>query len=78
MRVSPLHDLAIQLQHQTQHTVRGRMLRAEVHHVVLDLDLSHDQDASLLFSSPGRMYFAPSHGLMKSNRRNSCVRVTGS
>ena len=30
------------------------------------------------FSSPGRMYSAPSHGLMKSNSRYSCVSFTGS
>ncbi len=30
MRIDALDDLAVQLQHQTQHAVRGRVLRAEV------------------------------------------------
>src|SRR3546814_2539596 len=30
------------------------------------------------FSSPGRIYSAPSHGLMKSNVRKSCASWTGS
>ena len=33
--------------------------------------------AAAAFSSPGRMYSAPSHGLMKSNVRKSCASVTG-
>ena len=37
MRVGTLDHLAIELEHQAQHTVRGRMLRPEVHRVVLDL-----------------------------------------
>jgi hypothetical protein len=32
-----LDDLAVELQHQAQHAVRRRMLRAEVQRVVLDL-----------------------------------------
>ena len=30
MRVNALHALAVQIHHQTQHTMRGRMLRAEI------------------------------------------------
>jgi hypothetical protein len=37
VRVGALHDLAIELQHQAQHTVRGRVLRAEVQGVILDV-----------------------------------------
>ena len=33
---------------------------------------------SSAFSSPGRIYSAPSHGLMKSNVRKSCASCTGS
>jgi hypothetical protein len=41
VRVGALHDLAVHLQHQAQHAVRGRMLRAEVQGVVADLGLAH-------------------------------------
>ena len=34
--------------------------------------------ASIAFSSPGRTYFAPSHGDRKSNWRYSCTSFTGS
>src|SRR5690606_7643173 len=37
VRVGTLHDLAVHLQDQAQHAVRGRMLRAEVERVVADL-----------------------------------------
>jgi hypothetical protein len=37
VRVGAHHDFAVHLQHQAQHAVRGRMLRAEVHRVVADL-----------------------------------------
>jgi hypothetical protein len=37
VRVGALDDLAVQFQHQAQHAVRGRVLRAEVQRVVLDL-----------------------------------------
>jgi hypothetical protein len=37
VRVCLLNNLAFQLQHQAEHTVRRRMLRTEVHRVALDL-----------------------------------------
>ena len=37
VRVGLLDDFAIELEHQAQHAVRRRMLRAEVHRVVADL-----------------------------------------
>src|SRR6185312_5810664 len=37
VRVGLLDGLAIELEHQAQHAVRGRMLRAEIHRVVADL-----------------------------------------
>ena len=37
MRIGAFDHLAVQLQHQSQHAVGGRMLRSEVHGVVLDL-----------------------------------------
>jgi hypothetical protein len=36
VRVGALDDLAVQLQHQAQHAVGGRMLRPEVQGVVFD------------------------------------------
>ena len=88
MRVAALQDLAVQLQHKTQHTMRGRVLRAEVDVEVADLLLARlgvveslgavHHFAPSFFSSPGRMYCAPSQGLMKSNCRYSCTSLTGS
>jgi hypothetical protein len=37
VRIRLLDDLTVELQHQAQHAVCGRMLRAEVHRVVADL-----------------------------------------
>jgi hypothetical protein len=37
VRVGALDHFAVELQHQAQHAVRGRVLRAEVQRVVLDL-----------------------------------------
>ena len=37
VRVGALDHLAVQLEHQAQHAVRRRMLRAEVQRVVADL-----------------------------------------
>ncbi len=34
VRIDPLDDLAVELHHQAQHAVRGRVLRAEVDRVV--------------------------------------------
>ena len=34
VRIGLLNDLAVHLEHQAQHAVRGRMLRAEVHRVI--------------------------------------------
>ena len=41
MRIDALDDLAVELQHQPQHAVRGRMLRPEVDGEVADLLLGH-------------------------------------
>ncbi len=40
MRIEPLDDLAVQLHHQPQHAVRGRVLGAEIDRVILDRDLA--------------------------------------
>ena len=36
VRIGALDDFAVELEHQAQHAVRGRVLRAEVQGVVLD------------------------------------------
>ena len=41
VRIGALDDFAVDLEHQAQHAVRRRMLRAEVHRVIADL--SHCQ-----------------------------------
>ena len=58
MRVDPLDDLAVELQHEPEHAVRRRMLRAEIDREVADVVLGHDcfPGQSVLggaFSSPG-------------------------
>ncbi len=37
VRIGALHDLAVELEHEPQHSVRRRVLRPEVQRVVLDL-----------------------------------------
>jgi len=37
MRIGALDHLAVELQHQAQHAMRGRMLRAKIHCVIADL-----------------------------------------
>ena len=44
VRIGALDDLAVKLEHQPQHPVRRRMLRAKVHGVVLDF--RHGSDPS--------------------------------
>ena len=73
MRVGALDHLAAHLEHQAQHAVRRRMLRAEVDGVVADLGFGRRH--LLAFSSPGNM---PSHGLRKSKLRKSWISFTGS
>jgi hypothetical protein len=41
MRISPLYDLAIHLQHQAKHAMSGRMLGAKVQGQRLDLHFRH-------------------------------------
>ena len=55
VRIDALDNLAVELQHEPQHPVRGRMLRPEVDREVPELVLCHDALSGLgLFSSPGR------------------------
>ncbi len=42
MRVDPRDDFAVKLQHQTQHAVRGRMLRSEIDGEIAECWFSHD------------------------------------
>ena len=87
MRIDALDNLAVQLQHQAQHAVRSRVLRTEIDREIafglagFDHVISHAQPPfwpSWAFSSPGMMYLAPSHGLMKSKSRYSWTSSTGS
>ena len=58
MRIDALDDFTVEFEHQTQHTVRGRVLRTEVDIEIADLSLSHVQlpvaQFVFAFSSPGR------------------------
>ena len=85
VRVGALDDLAVELEHEAQHAVRGRMLGPEVQGVVLEGEVGHrlapNQPAppapSAAFSSPGSTP-PPSQGLRKSKLRQSWRRLTGS
>ena len=54
MRIDPRDHFAVELQHQTQHAVRGRMLRPEIDGEVAQCCFSHGQTFGPAFSSPGR------------------------
>jgi hypothetical protein len=41
MRIDPRDDFAVKLQHQTQHAVRGRMLRSEIDGEIAECWFSH-------------------------------------
>jgi hypothetical protein len=43
MRIDPLDDFAVQLHHEAQHAVRGRMLRAEIDRVIVDAGFGIDR-----------------------------------
>ena len=85
VRVDPLDHFAVQLQHQAQHAVRGRVLGAEVDVELADRGFRDGRDVGRVvghdqlpvFSSPGSAYLAPSQGDRKSNCRNSAI-FTGS
>ena len=54
MRIDAVDHLAVELEHETQHAVRGRMLRPEVDVEVADGSLGHSTSQFVLaFSSPG-------------------------
>ena len=50
MRIHALHDLAIEFQHHSQDTVRGRVLRAEIDCEIAQRCFGH---CGFAFSSPG-------------------------
>jgi hypothetical protein len=66
VRVGALDDFAVQLQHQAQHAVRGRVLRAEVQGVVLDFCHGSVQAAVVVFADDARRDLArlDRHGLV--------------
>ena len=41
MRIDALDHLAVELEHQAQHAVRGRMLRAEIDGEIAELGFGH-------------------------------------
>ena len=53
MRIDPRDDFAVELQHQTQNTVRRRMLRPEVDRKITQVLFVHGQAFGSAFSSPG-------------------------
>lgn len=57
MRIDALDDLAVEFQHQAQHAVRGRVLRAEIDREVADIVLGHAQSAC--FSANSAITCAP-------------------
>ena len=40
VRIGALDDFAVELEHQAQHAVRRRMLRAKVHRVIANLAMT--------------------------------------
>ena len=90
MRIGPFHDLALHLEDEAQHAMRGRVLGAEIDRVAIDLHrvggelgggdahgLGPSTRLRWIFSSPGRVVIA-SQGLRKSKLRKSWVSFTGS
>ncbi len=53
MRIDARDHFAVELQHQAQHAVRSRMLRAEIDGEVAEVLFVHDQTFGPAFSSPG-------------------------
>jgi hypothetical protein len=53
MRIDPLDDFAVQLQHEAQHAVRGRVLRAEVDRVMGDIGFGAAGAGDLFFVGHG-------------------------
>ena len=51
--IDALHHLAVELQHEAQHAVRGRMLRPEVEMELADFGFGHGAYCLFAFSSPG-------------------------
>ena len=76
MRIDALDHFAVQLQHEAQHAVRGRVLWTEVDREIAEV--AGGVHGVFAFSSPGNALVGPSQGLRKSNLRNSWFNVTGS
>lgn len=82
MRIDAINDLAIKIEHETQHAVRSRVLRPEVDRelAIVEIEVSgfvidvvgHGYFfASPAFSSPGMTACMPSQGERKSKLRYS-------
>ena len=72
MRIDAGDDFAVELHHQPQHAVCGRMLRTPIQrHASVVEGFAHQRFSFFAMARPGRLAHAPSHGLMKSKSRNS-------
>ena len=79
MRIDALDDLAVEFEHEAQHAVRRRMLRAEIDREIADGVCScHRAALRLLVARQGTRCRSPSQGDRKSKLRNSWVSRTGS
>ena len=62
VRIGSFDHLAIHFEHKAQYPVCRGMLGPEIDREVLDFYFAHEPSSSA-FSSPGRTYWVPSHGL---------------
>src|SRR5690348_3256298 len=75
MRIDPLDDLAVELEHEAQHAVRGRMLRPEVDGEVAQRAFRHHTLSAAVAASAALAAFATtlalnfSHGTTKRSWR---------
>ena len=62
VRIGLLNDFAVQLEHEAQHAVRGRVLRTEVQREILDLRHCRDplRSSRARSASSSRMTFGTS------------------
>ena len=69
VRIDALDHLAVELEHEAQHAVRGRMLRPEVDVEGADLGLGHRIDASIMpiGATPARLAFSLTRALNRAH-----------
>ena len=71
MRIDALDDFAVEFQHEAQHAVRGRMLRAEIDREGAEVLFGHGRD---LFTAVGSGQWAVLDGGQRFGRFGSCYR----